>query len=248
MMWPILIGLVAILFILGFAFWYACVNPTSQVLGPTLVARPDLGLRVTLTFDDGPHEASTEKILDILRDKQVPATFFVCGKNVERLPDTVRRALAEGHTIGNHTYSHIFLYFRRRSTIAAEIDRTQEALERLTGERPKIFRPPYGGRWFGLISVLAERGMRMVMWSDAGYDWNNDAEGIVRDTLKGLRPGAIILLHDGLERRPPGEINQANTVRALPLIIDEARKAGYTFVRIEEFLKPAEAGVPFCHS
>jgi peptidoglycan/xylan/chitin deacetylase (PgdA/CDA1 family) len=236
MMWPILIGLVTVFIILGFAFWYACTVPTSQVLGPALVARPDLGPRVVLTFDDGPHEASTEKILDILRDKQVPATFFVCGKNAERLPNTVRRALAQGHTIGNHTYSHIFLYFRRRSTIAAEIDRTQDVLERLTGQRPKIFRPPYGGRWFGLFPVLAERGMRMVMWSDAGYDWKNDADGIVRDTLKALRPGSIILLHDGLERRPPSEINQVNTVRALPQIIDGVRKAGYTFVPIQELL------------
>ena len=236
MMWPILIGLVAVFIILGFLFWYACVVPSSQVLGPALVERPDLGPRVVLTFDDGPSASSTEKILDILRDKQVPATFFVCGKNAERLPGTVRRALAEGHTIGNHTYSHISLYFRRRATIAAEIDRTQEVLERLTGQRPKIFRPPYGGRWFGLFPVLAQRGMRMVLWSDAGYDWKNDTAGIVGDTLKALRPGSIILLHDGLERRPPEEINQINTVLALPQIIDGARKAGFTFVPIQEFL------------
>jgi peptidoglycan-N-acetylglucosamine deacetylase len=236
MMWPILIGLVTIIVVFGLWFWYACALPSTQVLGPALVERPDLGPRVVLTFDDGPSESSTEKILDILRDKKVPATFFVCGKNAERLPGTVRRALAEGHTIGNHTYSHIFLYFRRRSTIAAEIDHTQEALERVTGEHPKLFRPPYGGRWFGLYPVLRERGMQLILWSDAGYDWKNDTDGIVRNTLKGLKPGSVILLHDGLEKNPPDKINQARTVRALPQIIDGVRKAGFTFVPIQEFL------------
>ena len=128
MMWPILIGMVTVIVILGLAFWYACALPSTQVFGPALIERPDLGRRVVLTFDDGPSESSTEKILDILRDHKVPATFFVCGKNVERLPSIVRRALAEGHTIGNHTYSHPFLYFCRRATMAAEIDRTQEVL------------------------------------------------------------------------------------------------------------------------
>ena len=236
MMWPILIGLVPVFIILGFLFWYACVVPSSRVLGPAVVERPDLGQKVVLTFDDGPSASSTEKILDILRDNKVPATFFVCGKNVERLPDTVRRALAEGHTIGNHTYSHLFLYFRRRATMAAEIDRSQEVLERVTGQRPKLFRPPYGGRWFGLYPVLRERGMQLVLWSNAGYDWKNDTDGIVRDTLKALRPGSVILLHDGLERRPPNEINQLSTVRALPQIIVGVRKAGFTFVPIQEFL------------
>jgi peptidoglycan-N-acetylglucosamine deacetylase len=236
MMWPILIGLVLTFIILGFVFWYACALPSTQVLGPALIERPDLGRRVVLTFDDGPSESSTEKILDILRDNKVPATFFVCGKNVERLPDIVRRALAEGHTIGNHTYSHLFLYFRRRATIAAEIDRTQEVLERVTGQRSKLFRPPYGGRWFGLYPVLREREMTLVLWSDAGYDWKNDTDGIVRNTLAGLKPGSVILLHDGLEKNPPDKINQSRTVRALPQIIDGVREAGFTFVPIQEFL------------
>ena len=235
MMWPILIGLVAVFIIFGFLFWYACVVPSSRVLGPALVQRPDLGQKVVLTFDDGPSASSTEKILDILRDNKVPATFFVCGKNVERLPAIVRRALAEGHTLGNHTYSHLFLYFRRRATMAAEIDRSQEVLERVTGQRPKLFRPPYGGRWFGLYPVLRERGMQLVLWSNAGYEWKNDTDGLVRDTLKALRPGSVILLHDGLERRPPNEINQISTVQALPQIIDGVRKAGFTFVPIQEF-------------
>ena len=236
MMWPILIGLLTVIVILGLAFRYACVVPSSQVLGPALVERPDLGQKVVLTFDDGPSESSTEKILDILRDNKVPATFFVCGKNVERLPAIVRRAVSEGHTIANHTYSHSFLFFRRRATIAAEIDRTQEVLERVTGQRPKLFRPPYGGRWFGLYPVLREREMDLVLWSDAGYDWKNDTDGIVRDTLKGLKLGSVILLHDGLEKNPPDKIDQVRTVLALPHIIDGVRKAGFTFAPIQEFL------------
>jgi peptidoglycan/xylan/chitin deacetylase (PgdA/CDA1 family) len=194
---------------------------------------------VALTFDDGPASPFTEQILEILRARKVPATFFVCGKNVERFPEILRRIHAEGHTVGNHTYSHPFLYFRSRARIAQEIDRTQEAIEKVTGQRPWYFRPPFGGRWFGLYPVLRERGLRLVNWSDTGYDWkkgDTSSADIARQTLKGLGAGSIILLHDGFEADPPRQVDQSRTVSALPAIIDAAREAGLTFVSLSDFV------------
>lgn len=220
---------------LGVLYVFAWSVPTWQIFGPALVRGPATSGRIALTFDDGPVSPFTEQILDILRARKVPATFFVCGKNVERFPQILRRIQAEGHTIGNHTYSHEFPYFRSRRKFAAEIDRTQEAIAKVTGQQPVIFRPPYGARWIGFYPVLRERELRLVNWSDTGYDWLEKSD-IVRRTLKDLGPGSIILLHDGRRADPPETIDRSRTVSALPAIIDAARDAGLTFVPLTEFL------------
>src|ERR1019366_5764782 len=151
--------------VFGLWFWWACTVPTSQFFRPALIRGPQEGKRIAVTFDDGPASPFTEQTLAILRAHEVPATFFLCGKNVEGNPDLARRIVAEGHAVGNHTYSHLLLYFQSRPRIAAEIDRTQEVIEKVVGYRPKIFRPPYGARWFGLVPTLRERGMHLVLWS-----------------------------------------------------------------------------------
>lgn len=244
----------------GVLLWYACSVPSSQVFGRALVRGPADGNQIALTFDDGPTAPSTEQILDILRDRQIPAAFFVCGRNAERHPELLRRISAEGHAIGNHTYSHLFPYLRTSAQMAQEIDRAQQVIEKITGQQPLLFRPPYGARWFGLYPVLRERGLKVVQWSDTGYDWKEDEDSIVRLSLEKLRPGSIILLHDGLEgyegfwrqtlRRwrseqstagsteAPGAAppNRTCVVRALPRIIEGARKAGFRFVPIEDFI------------
>jgi peptidoglycan/xylan/chitin deacetylase (PgdA/CDA1 family) len=193
---------------------------------------------VALTFDDGPAEPFTNQILDILRQYRATATFFCCGKNVERLPDVIRRVQAEGHTLGNHTYSHPLLYLKGRPVIRAEIDRTQEAIERVTGRAPFVFRPPYGVRWFGLFPALRERRLTDVQWSDTGYDWiaRNGPGDIARKALAKLRGGGVILLHDGREPRAPHEVDASVTVAALPAILEGARAAGFDFVSVERFL------------
>ncbi len=221
---------------LGAWFWWACTVPSSRFFSPVLVRGPAEGQRLALTFDDGPASPYTEQILQILANYKIPATFFLCGKNVERLPDLARRIVAEGHTVGNHTFTHPFLYFRSRATIAGEIDRTQDIIEKTTGVRPKVFRPPYGGRWIGLLPVLRERGLSLVQWSDPGYDWKKARHDIIRLTLRRLRGGSVLLLHDGMEPRAPGEVNQSETVAALPDIIEGAQQRGFKFVSVLEFL------------
>ena len=220
----------------GLWFWWACSEPWSTFFRPVLIRGPREGKRISLTFDDGPSEGFTEQILSILREHHVPATFFVCGRNVEEHPDLLRRIVAEGHEVGNHTYSHIFTYFKSRRRMAEEIDRTQEVIEKVTGSRPTVFRPPYGARWFGLVPTLRDRGLHMVLWSATGYDWKKDVQGITEATLRELKPGAIIMLHDGRETLSSTEVDRSCTVQALSAIIAGAHRRGYTFAPVRDFL------------
>ncbi|MFI5347926.1 MAG: polysaccharide deacetylase family protein [Elusimicrobiota bacterium] len=214
---------------------YGLGAPTSTLLGPAMVRGvfvPGGPRQVALTFDDGPSVPYTGEILDILRKNHIHATFFICGENAERYPDLVRRIRAEGHEIGNHTYSHPWLYLMDRQKIADEIDQTQDVLQRITGRRPRLFRPPFGVRWFSLWPLLQSRGLTMVLWSMRGYDAGSPASAIAEKTLSQLQPGGIILLHDGFETHKPAEVDRSGTVRALPAIIQGIRRAGYSFVPI----------------
>ena len=218
--------------------YYGCSVHDSQLLGPSLV-RGEAGKgRVALTFDDGPTPPCTDQILDILKEYGVTATFFVNGKLVERFPETLKRISNEGHTLGNHTYTHPYLWLKTRRRIERELDSTQQAVERVTGVRPKVFRAPYGVRWFGLFPALRARGMRSVQWSDTGFDWvqRNTAEDIASKTLAELRDGSVILLHDGCGPLEPGEALHSTTVAALPAIIEGVRRRGLDFVSVQEFL------------
>jgi peptidoglycan/xylan/chitin deacetylase (PgdA/CDA1 family) len=216
-------------------FVFACYSPSSNFFKPVLIQGPPEARKVALTFDDGPAPPFTEKILDILKEKNVTATFFVCGRNAERYPETVRRIVRDGHTLGNHTYSHLSLFMRGTRRMADEIDRAQEAIEIVSGIRPAIFRPPYGARFPGLMGVLAERGLKLVMWSASGRDWRLPTEGIVESVLRKLKPGAVILLHDGQGIDEPARVDRSKTVEALPEIIDRTRKAGFEFASLSEF-------------
>lgn len=269
MIWFIIFGILIVLAVAdlaGFLLWYSCSWPRSQVLGPALVRGPAREKKIALTFDDGPSHPYTGRLLDILESRNVRATFFVCGKEVQQHPDIVRRIHSEGHMIGNHSWSHSYLYFMSRGKVAKEIDCTQSAIYQVTGYTPTLFRPPYGGRWFGLYHVLRERGMSLIQWSVDGEDWKLNANAIVTAVSASLSPGAVILLHDG--RQKPGGYLQtllgkntraahpndrptaaapfadaSETVKALPGIIDAARSMGYEFVSINEFLfHAAEAG------
>jgi len=205
---------------------YGLGAPEATLLGPAVI-RAAGPREVALTFDDGP-SPYTAQVLDVLKRERVKATFFLCGANAERYPELVRRIRAEGHAIGNHTYSHPWLYLKSEAVLAAEIDRAQDALERTSGARPTLFRPPFGVRWFPLWPLLRERGLTMVMWNDRAVDGGRGAAGLAESAIAGLKPGAIVLLHDGFETRASAEVDRSATVKALPAIIRAARAAGYT--------------------
>ncbi|ACZ31315.1 polysaccharide deacetylase [Xylanimonas cellulosilytica DSM 15894] len=171
---------------------------------------------VHLTFDDGPG-AHTEKILDILADRGVHATFYVIGERAQRYPDTVRRILAEGHRLGNHSLTHADLTTLTPEQVAAELATTQEILTEITGVRPTAFRPPFGAVDDVVRAVAEAESLSIDLWDVDPEDWRGPGAAVVRDrVLDAARPGSVVLLH----------VLRQGTVDALPQIIDRLRADG----------------------
>ncbi|HLM80108.1 MAG TPA: polysaccharide deacetylase family protein [Terriglobales bacterium] len=181
---------------------------------------------VALTFDDGPDPVDTPKLLDLLREKGVKATFFVVGKRADQYPEIVRRAWAEGHLIANHTWSHYSLFcFLTPRRLRAEIERGTESVRRSCGVRPRFFRSPVGLRHPLLAPYLEDAGLEYVSWSIRTRDTLTADSGVLaRRILDKAASGDIILLHDHL----PGGANAM--LEVLPGVIDELRKRGFEFV------------------
>lgn len=181
---------------------------------------------VALTFDDGPNPVDTPRLLDLLREKNVKATFFVIGKRAEQYPEIVRRAWDEGHLIANHTWSHQLLFcFLMPRSLRAEIELGTESIRRICGFRPRSFRSPVGLRHPLLGPYLKKAGLEYVSWSIRTCDtFIKNPSILSRRILRGVTGGEIILLHDHL---PSG----ANAMLdALPGVIDELRGRGLKFV------------------
>lgn len=180
-----------------------------------------------LTFDDGP-SATTAAILDCLREHKARAVFFVLGAEIEHFPDLIRRMHAEGHTIGVHAWHHQSFVGLGHRRIAEEVHRTQHALRLACPAAPPAvwLRPPHGFKSLHALRFARTEGMMLVAWSDDPRDYRDiDSESIAQRALQKLRPGAIILLHDG-----PG--NRA-TVNAVPLILNGLQERGFFCVPLE---------------
>src|SRR5262249_38290031 len=136
----------------------------------------------------------------------VASTFFVCGANVDRLPSVVRETVAGGHEIGNHSYSHPYLFLRSPGEIAADLARAQDAIGQVSGILPQWFRAPYGVRWFGLRKAQSDLGLTGVMWTAIGYDWKLKAEQVAARMAAKAVNGSILCLHDGRELREKPDI------------------------------------------
>ncbi|WP_434741517.1 polysaccharide deacetylase family protein [Micromonospora sp. SH-82] len=192
---------------------------------------------VALTFDDGPQPPYTGQVLDVLERYGVPATFFCVGLHVGGYPDELARMREQGHEVANHTWSHPFLPELTRSELAAQIERTAEAVERTGAAAPTLFRPPYGSRTPQVMRWLAELDPQVVLWDVEPFDWAMPgADTIARITVEQARPGSVILLHDG-----GGDRSQ--TVAALPAIIEGLHERGYRFVPAGQLAVPAPASV-----
>ncbi|SRR5579871_3663774 len=199
----------------------------SNWFGPSLTRLPP-GNRVALTFDDGPSE-TTPYVLDLLAEYNARATFFLVGMNCHRLPDVARRVIAEGHEIGNHTWSHANFYRCAPWQVRAEIERGQQAIEDTLGRRPQWFRPPFGVRWFGMFPALDRLGMRCALWSLDTCDWRDPADAIV-ERGAGAQAGDVLLLHDGF-RTHVGN-NRKETVAALGRLLAQFRDRGLEMVTL----------------
>lgn len=183
---------------------------------------------IALTFDDGPGEEHTERLLDDLRAAGARATFAVVGRNVERLPHLVRRAHADGHEIANHTWSHADLSLREYDTCKRELSRTDEVVADVTGAPTAVIRPPFGRINGNLLQYAAQTGQKVVLWDMRLLEDEFDAPGNTAYVLEHLRPGTVVLAHDaGLAKRAIG-------MAAIPGILAGARKRGYEFVTVSE--------------
>lgn len=186
---------------------------------------------VALTFDDGPGGASTRRVLRVLGDHGVRATFFVLGANAEREPRLLAAIANAGHELGNHASSHTSFRSLFPSEIDAELDQTADAIEAITGLRPRFVRPPFGRFPPSSVDLIRERGEDIVLWSVDANDWaGGSAESIAQGVVAAAQPGAVILMHD----------TAPHTADALPLVIAGLTKRGFTIVPLSELLaRPA---------
>lgn len=191
---------------------------------------------IALTFDDGPDPTYTPQILGALRKYNARATFFVIGVNVEKYPDILRQVAAEGHEIGNHTYTHpLRLRNEGNGEVASQLSRTAELVAQVTGQRTRVFRPPGGAYNGNLISAAKGLGYDIIIWS-----WTtnpSDAYGpgvakIIHRVTDNAAPGDIVLLHDGSPH--------PQTVAALPEILRILSEKGFRFVTVSDLLRLRE--------
>lgn len=193
---------------------------------------------IALTFDDGPNAAATPQILDVLRDHQVKATFFLIGANVERCPEIVRRMKAEGHFIGNHTARHSRFDQSAIADIARDIGDGQRAIQTVIGAAPSWFRPPFGINGPGMEEACRSNGLAIAGWSADANDWNpHPVEELVDRIVSQAIPGDILLLHDGWETHQGAD--RRNTVAALKPILEKLKAEGFRFVTMPDLLKAA---------
>lgn len=180
-----------------------------------------LGRTVVLTFDDGPDPRYTPEILRILREHGLLAMFFVCGNMAKANPDLIRRVSAEGHVIGNHTWSHPLLTQLSRSAVRAEMERTSEIVEKTCGARPAWFRAPYGAWNREAYRFGAELGMEPMAWTVDTLDWTSPGVGAIASTVeKQASPGAVVLSHDAGG-------NRSQSVQALRRYLPRLLEEGY---------------------
>ncbi|MER6561870.1 polysaccharide deacetylase family protein [Streptomyces sp. NPDC001027] len=187
---------------------------------------------IALTFDAGPSENSA-RLLDILKDRQVPATFFLLGKgHIDEHPELVRRMAAEGHEVASHTWDHKILTRIEPEKIREELQRPNDEIERLTGRRPTLMRPPQGRTDETVHKICRELGLAEVLWTVTAKDYTTtDPALIQRRVLAQADRDGIILLHDIYD----------GTVPAVPGIIDALKERGYVFVTVPQLLAPGKA-------
>lgn len=182
---------------------------------------------VALTYDDGPDPKITPKLIDLLKQKSVPATFYVLGERVEEYPEITRRLHEEGFEVVNHTYDHQLLTKLGTEKVRWQLDHTNQLITQITGRQVTHMRPPYGGRNASVDAVIGELGMKCVLWDIDTEDWRRRSTGqMVSNILKNTTDGSIILFHDRYDA----------SLQASAIVIDELKKKGYTFVTVGDLL------------
>jgi polysaccharide deacetylase family sporulation protein PdaB len=183
--------------------------------------------KIAISFDASWGNEYTQKILDILKENEIKSTFFLTGFWIEKYPDLVKKIVAEGHELGNHTFTHPHLNTLDKAGIKTELERVHSALTDLSGKEPYLFRPPFGEYSNKVIEVADELGYQTIQWSIDSLDWKELSEGtIIQRVSEKMHPGAIVLFHN----------NGRYTAGALPEIIAYAKENGYKIIPISELL------------
>lgn len=217
---------------------YAVRGKSSSLIAPSIWHGNRKRRAIALTFDDGPSE-STPALLEILAAYGIRTTFFMCGRNVRRLPMIAREVRGAGHEIGNHSDTHPRFDFKSPEFIYREMALAQETIHLNTGVTPRFFRAPYGVRWFGLRRAQERLGLTGVMWTVIGHDWNWPAGRIVRRLVQGAANGGILCLHDGraMAAAPDIRVTLRAVETAIPMLLDR----GFQFQTLKEMLCPMPA-------
>ncbi len=208
------------------------VSYSSRETYPFQFSHPDLGFApkhpwIALTFDDGPHLVMTERLLDMLKDEGVPATFFIVGKMAVRHPEIVQEIARQGHEVANHTFSHQNMAHEDGKTVLNELAQTRAVIQRLTGQDSILYRPPGGDFSKRSLKVASKAGYHMVLWNILTKDVNGAAIPVMkRHILNNASDGAIVLMHSGIP----------NTIAMLPDVIEELKQEGYHFVTVSQLL------------
>lgn len=210
---------------------YQSMAPTGQWYGRTFTGRARGSRQLALTYDDGPNDPHTLKLLEVLERHHVHATFFLIGRYVKQRPDIVRELARQGHAIGNHTFTHPLLTFKSLAEIRKELVDCRDALHDAVGEHSNLFRPPFGGRRPGVLRIARELGLDPIMWNITGYDWNAPpAAEIERTVTKHIEGGKVILLHDGGHKYMGADRSQ--TVLATDHLLQRYVPEAYDFTTI----------------
>jgi peptidoglycan/xylan/chitin deacetylase (PgdA/CDA1 family) len=194
------------------------------------------GPYIAMTFDDGPSAKLTPKLLDLLAARHIKATFFVLGENVAEHPEIIARAAREGHEVASHSWSHPNFAKMSQEGIRSQLQRTDDAISGATGQRPTLFRPPYGAITPREKSWIHDQfGYDIILWDVDPYDWKRPGPAVVRNRImKETRPGSIVLSHD----IHPG------TIEAMPSTLDALEAKGFKFVTVSELIAMATPETP----
>lgn len=218
---------------IGFGMYVGAETPTAHWFGGGITRGPASARDVALTFDDGPNLSATLPIMRILDRAHVKGTFFEVGKAIDADPQITRALYKDGQLLGNHSYDHD--QWRWLDPRYPELERTQKAFKRAIGACPAFYRPPHGDRTPFIAHVVSTHHMRMIMWDDSSGDWAlTNPRTIARRILRGAKPGAIIVLHDGLDGIPTK--NRSVLIRALPLILDGLRAKHLDAVGLDQLI------------
>ncbi len=220
---------------------YQSMAPTGQWYGRTFTGLAPGTKQLALTYDDGPNDPHTLRLLEVLARHGVRATFFLIGRYVHQRPEIAREIVKAGHVVGNHTFTHPLLTFKSAAEIRQELAGCRAALEHALGEHSNLFRPPFGGRRPAVLRIARELGLEPVMWNVTGYDWSAPPSAVIeRKVRKQIRGGDVILLHDGGHKQMGADRSQ--TVLATDHLITKYKSEGYGFVTIPQMLQTNSAG------